>query len=116
MDSMAHVRTHNPEVIGDMLAILETDMMFGVKYDIMITFGKIGPRAGLETANIIRKTIYDSQSWVVAARDRVLERLTASEEEWELCNNCCYGRVHNEESHGARACPICLGLGYQPRH
>ena len=114
MDAFAYIGTKDQEIIGDMLAILEADMFFGVKYDTMIVLGKIGPDAGPRADAIIRRTVYDSQPWVIAARDRVLERLAAAANAWTVCGECCHGRVPDVEGHGALACPTCLGLGFRP--
>ncbi len=114
MDGFAYVRTHDQEVIGDMVSVFETDLPFGGKYDTMIALGKIGPAAGIRATDTIRKTIHDSQPWVIAARDRVLARLESAADTWASCDRCCYGRVHDNDGHGERSCPLCLGIGYLP--
>lgn len=114
MDALAHVATEDQEIIGDMLAIFDTGMPFGGKFDTMIALGKIGPIAGPRAAATIRRTVHDSQPWIIAARDRVLERLVSVEDAWTMCGACCYGRVSEAERFGAQACPACLGLGFRP--
>jgi hypothetical protein len=113
MDAFAFVGLKSQEINGDMLAIIESDMFFGVKYDTMIALGKIGPTAGPRAAELIRRTIHDSQPWVIAARDRVLERLVTAEDGWTVCGECCHGRVPNAKGHGSLACPACFGLGFR---
>ena len=114
MDALAYVHTQDQAVIADIVKVLDTDMPFGGKYDTMIALGKIGPVAGTSAVDLIRKAIHDSQPWVIAARDRVLARLESSEDARTRCDGCCYGRCHDEEGHGERACSLCLGIGYLP--
>ena len=88
-------------------------MPFGLKFDMMVSLGKIGPAAGERAAAVIRRTVYDSQASVIAVRDRVLERVVSSEDAWTVCGDCCYGQIHNTEGHGMKRCSVCLGLGYR---
>jgi hypothetical protein len=113
MEGFAHVRSKDHEVIDDMINVFDMNTMFGCKFKAMISLGKIGPIAGQRAADTIRATVYDSEPWIIARRDRVLERLESKDQEWAVCGDCCYGRVHSAASHGAQPCPKCLELGYR---
>lgn len=113
MDAFAHVRTKNQEIISDMLHFFDLSMPFGLKFDTMVSLGKIGPTAGERAATVIRRTVYDSETSVIAVRDRVLERVVSSEVEWIMCSACCYGSIRKGEGHGPNRCSVCLGLGYR---
>jgi hypothetical protein len=81
--------------------------LFGPRCEAMRSLGKIGAPAGVRAARGIRATIYDSEPWVVALRERVLARIETPEEMWTGCSRCYWGRVP-----GDGECSTCLGLGF----
>lgn len=114
MDCFAHLGIRDGSIIDDIIGIVEEPGMFGPRREAMMTLGKLGAVAGKRAATVIRDSIYDSTLEIAAQRDRVLERIESEEALWARCGACCYGRVHSVESHGARTCPECLGLGHLP--
>ncbi len=114
MDCFAHLTTSDRGIIDDITTIVAEPGMFGPRFEAMMTLGRLGAVAGKRAATVIRDSIYDSTPEIAAQRDRVLERIEAEEADWARCAACCYGRVHSTESHGARPCPKCLGLGHLP--
>lgn len=111
MEAFAYVRSSDKEVIDDFIAVFDMETPFQCKFETMLNLGRMGQIAAAAT-DIIRARVYDSELYITAARDRVLERLTTSDREWERCPHCCYGRVHGDRLFGVGSCRECVGTGY----
>lgn len=89
-------------------------VLFGAKYPAMIALGKIGNDSGEESAKIIEKVIYDSEEYIIKARNLVLKRIRTPASDWERCPKCYFGRVQG--SYGdmvtMQDCADCAGLGW----
>jgi hypothetical protein len=111
MDCFCHVQVEERSVVNDIIGIIEKPYwIFGPRFEAMMAVGKLESGRGRRGADIIREVVFDSTPSIIAARDRVIERLTTEPTIWITCTVCCHGRVHSEGC-TAIACPNCLGLG-----
>jgi hypothetical protein len=112
MDCFAHLQIRDPEIIDDMIDIVEESGMFGPRWEATMALGRVGAAARKRSAEANRSSIFDSSPQVVALRERVSERIERTDARWAQCGHCCYGRVHKEGTHGVGFCSECLGVGY----
>ena len=112
MEAFAYVQTSDHDIVSDMLQAFSMDVPFSAKFETMMNLGRIGETSGDESAEAIRRCIYDSSDVIVAFREQVVRRVTSSSYDWVMCGCCCYGRVHHASSFHAQLCSECLGIGF----
>jgi len=107
------LRSSDAEIIEGLIQTIEQATMFGPKWDAMIALGKIGPPAGQQAAEVIRKVIYDSNPKVSVTRDRVIARIASAESEWRSCPECTNGLIPivRYGVPSTAECEQCVGLG-----
>ena len=89
-------------------------VLFGSKYQTMISLGKIGNSSGEDSARIIENVIHDSEEYIIKAKNKVLRRIRTSAENWRKCSKCRFGRVKGSygEMLTMKDCKECIGLGW----
>lgn len=112
MECFSHTNTQEPTVIEDLIRIVETaDFRFEPRFQAMMTLGRLDSARQTRAANAIRTSVYDSTPGIIAARSRVLARLSSSPVEWGRCPKCSYGWTNGANGCGESECPNCFGLG-----
>ena len=113
MDCFVHLQIDDPKVIEELIQMVEKPaFMFEPRRVAMMTLGSLSAVRETRAAEVIRRVVFDSEPYITAGRDRVLEFLETPAIEWATCSRCCYGRVQKPDSHGTKPCPDCVGIGW----
>ena len=110
IDNAGTLQVTDQRVVADLIKLLQ-DSRF--KCRAMIALGKIGSSAGPEAVRAI-KTIVSGIT--TQQRDRVLQRILTTGEEWKRCDVCQNGKVLEgfEDRMVWQDCSECYGLTWRP--
>ncbi|HET6246765.1 MAG TPA: hypothetical protein VFE47_03625 [Tepidisphaeraceae bacterium] len=67
IDAFGDVRTEDPEIIAELIDVVERSVMFGPRRHAMMALGKIGPAAGSRAVDALRTHIFDSSPEVTSS-------------------------------------------------
>ena len=112
IEGAGNLRVMDERIVGDLIKSLQNRR---IKRDAMIALGKIGSSAGQEAASAIKQI--DGGRITTRERDRVVQRILTTEEEWKQCGVCQSGKVldRSKEWLHWQDCSECYSLGWIPK-
>jgi hypothetical protein len=111
IEAFGDVRTEDPEIIAELIDLVERSVMFGPRRHAMMALGKIGPAAGSRAVDALRTHIFDSSPEVTSLRELVITRISTPKEAWKKCPACHHGRVLRTGP-WPRPCEACWEMGF----
>ena len=83
----------------------------------LVQLGRVGIRAGERAARRVREGVRTQSKRTAETRERVLRRISSSDDQWQRCAICDFGKVVWEHSSGMQVtvhCESCFGIGFVP--
>jgi hypothetical protein len=112
IEGAGNLRVMDKRIVADLIELLQNRR---IKRQAMIALGKIGQAAGREAVRIIEQI--EGGGITTRERDRVVQRILTTDEEWKQCDLCQNGKVldRSKEWLHWQDCSECYSLGWVPK-
>jgi hypothetical protein len=106
-----NLRVLDQRIVRDLIYLVRDGR---VRCEAIVALGKIGAPAGLEAVQVIDQPLGGINRQL---KDRVLQRIRTTDNEWQPCDVCRDGKVLDDEPDRSFwiDCPNCFGLSWIPQ-